>query len=166
MFLDVSSQHHTSFFQIMCMQVNKFKQVWTYWHFLVFSAEMLPVSHSVMHVVSPSVAMVAAPKATEFGERKAEVASLKRQPLALHVTGRHKSNSKSRSNRRTWSWSCSLSQSGVLYCGFLIKSVYGTYTGYISLHYTAISIKSTHGISSTHQEYRSSIWYKDPAKVL
>ena len=42
---------------------------------------------------------------------------------------------------------------GSLCCsGFLVKCVYGTYTGYIDLHYTAICMKyksSTHDVLST-----------------
>ena len=60
--------------------------------------ELSEMADSVMEVISSSIATVATPHATEVGELKAKVASLKRQLLELQDTGRCRSNSSS--NRR------------------------------------------------------------------
>ena len=69
--------------------------------------ELAEMAHSMMELISPSIAMMATPQATEVGELKAEVASLTRQLSDLQATGWHKSN------RRTQSQSCSPLQSGM-----------------------------------------------------
>ena len=55
-----------------------------------------------------------------------------------------------------------------LYSGFLIKPVYWKYTRYISLHlwlYASRVQMSTHDVSSTHLEYRSSTSCRDPVEI-
>ena len=49
--------------------------------------EVAEMADSVMEVISPSIAMVATPHATELGELKVEVASLRRQLSDLQATG-------------------------------------------------------------------------------
>ena len=63
--------------------------------------KLAEMADSVMEVISPSIATVATPQATELGELKVEVARLRRRLLDLEADGWH------RSNRRTRCWSCS-----------------------------------------------------------
>ena len=67
--------------------------------------ELAEMADSVTEVISPSIPTVATPQTTELGELKAKVASLRRQLSNLQAKGQH------RSNWRTWSQSCSPSQS-------------------------------------------------------
>ena len=81
-----------------------------------YITNLAEMADSVKEVILPFIATVAVPQASKFGVVEAKVASLKRSFSALKSTGWHRSNSKSRSKRRTRLQSCYSSQSGACWC--------------------------------------------------